>query len=67
MDETKVIVEKGHGYWDMKLYPWGGCFKRFEDTFELKITEVYSTYKDGSPRQAESIHPITGNKIGIAL
>lgn len=60
-----ISVKNGQGYWDMKMFGWGGCFKRFDNDYELKIVKVYSTYKDGSPKQVEAIHPITENKIGI--
>ena len=63
-----ISVSKGQGYYNLKNYPWGGKFERFNRDYEnVYVNRVFTTYKNGEPCTIEAIHPVTNTMIGIKL
>ena len=43
MTETKTtLLTKGTGYYDLTLYPIGGCFKRIQADTQVSLTRCYA-------------------------
>jgi len=65
MNQT-IKLEKGHGYYDLSLFAWGGCFRRTTEDTIIKIDRVVDHYNDGSARRVVECLP-DGTKIGVEL
>lgn len=64
-ETNSIKVRNGQGYWDLKVYPWGGSFRRFKFDAELPIDRVVDWFTDGSPRQVVAL--LDGQPVGIQL
>jgi hypothetical protein len=47
---VKATIKQGCGYWDVSVYPMGGCFRRAQAPIELAEVEVIDRYKGGAPK-----------------
>lgn len=45
----KATIKQGCGYWDVTVYPMGGCFRRAQAPVELTEVEVVDRYRGGAP------------------
>lgn len=48
---VRMRIKAGFGYWDVTIYPYGGCFKRAIEPLEFAQFEVLSKYLDGSTKE----------------
>ncbi len=61
----EIDLKKGHGYWDLSRYPWGGAFRRFTENVSLEIKKTVERYSNGRPQKI--ICDYNGKEIGIQL
>jgi hypothetical protein len=47
---VNATIKQGCGYWDVTLYPMGGCFRRAQAPIELTDVEIVDRYKGGAPK-----------------
>jgi hypothetical protein len=60
---VKATIKPGCGYWDVTVYPMGGCFRRAQAPIELDQVEVVDRYKGGAPKTLRG----TAGKVRIAV
>jgi hypothetical protein len=65
MGKNTIIIIKGTGYWDLSKFPWGGDFKRINESVALKIVRIIDYYKDHTPRRV--VLDYYGKQIGVTL
>jgi len=63
--DNSITIPECYGYWDMELYPWGGCFRRMPQETTLPINRIYHQYSDGTPSAV--ICKMAGHEVGIKL
>jgi len=47
---VRATIKQGCGYWDVTVYPMGGCFRRAQAPIELAEVEVIDRYKGGAAK-----------------
>jgi len=47
--DNTITVERGYGYWDLSLYPWGNHFRRFTDSATLPVVKIVAYHGDFTP------------------
>ena len=63
---SKVRVTKGHGFWDLSFYPWGGSFSRFVEDTILDVVRVIDRYSSGKPRKVVA-RTKQGKEVGVTV
>ena len=68
MTLTTVLLVKGTGYYDLTLYPIGGCFKRVQVDTTVSLTRCYTD--EGLTNTCGCTHEGTlpnGSKIALQV
>jgi hypothetical protein len=60
---VKATIKPGCGYWDVTVYPMGGCFRRAQAPIELEQVEIVDRYKGGAPKTLRGM----AGKVRIAV